>query len=69
VVKSAQAVIAIGGSYGTLSEIGHALQNGIPVIGLQTWSLLKNEQFDTKIIPAKNAIDAVDKAINLISND
>ena len=27
VVKSAQAVIAIGGSYGTLSEIGHALQS------------------------------------------
>ncbi len=31
VVKSAQAVIAIAGSYGTLSEIGHALQSGIPV--------------------------------------
>jgi len=38
VVKSSQAVIAVGGSYGTLSEISHALQNGIPVIGLNTWS-------------------------------
>jgi uncharacterized protein (TIGR00725 family) len=39
VVKSAQAVIAIGGSYGTLTEIGYALLNGIPVIGLNTWTL------------------------------
>jgi uncharacterized protein (TIGR00725 family) len=69
VVKSAQAVIAIGGSYGTLSEIGHALQSGIPVVGLHTWSLAKNEQFDTKIIPAKNPTDAVDIAFNLIADD
>ena len=39
VVKSAGAVIAIGGGYGTLSEIGHALRNGTPVVGLNTWSL------------------------------
>ena len=39
VAKSAQAVIAVGGAYGTLSEIAHALQNNIPVIGLSTWSL------------------------------
>ena len=34
VAKSAQAVIAIGGSYGTLSEIAYALQSDVPVIGL-----------------------------------
>ncbi len=54
VVKSAQAVIAIGGSYGTLSEIGHALQSGIPVIGLNTWSLSRNSQQDNSIILAQN---------------
>jgi uncharacterized protein (TIGR00725 family) len=69
VVESAQAVIAIGGSYGTLSEIGHALQSGIPVVGLHTWSLAKNEQFDTNIIPAKDPANAVDIAFNLISDD
>src|SRR4030042_693834 len=63
VVKSAQAVIAIDGSYGTLSEIAYALQNGIPVIGLNTWSLSLNEQVDDAIIPAQNAREAVDKAI------
>ncbi len=65
VVKSAQAVIAIGGSYGTLSEIAHALQSGIPVIGLNTWSLSQNAQQDKSIIPAQNPGEAVDKALSL----
>lgn len=65
VVKSAQAVIAIGGSYGTLSEIAHALQSGIPVIGLNTWSLSRNGQQDNSIIPAQNPAEAVNKALNL----
>jgi hypothetical protein len=65
VVRSAQAVIAIGGSYGTLSEIGHALQSGIPVIGLKTWSLFRNGKQDNSIILAKNPQDAVDKALEL----
>ncbi len=65
VVKSAQAVIAVGGSYGTLSEIAHALQSGIPVIGLGTWSLSKNGQPDNSIILAQNPTEAVNKALNL----
>ena len=68
VAKSAQAVIAIDGSYGTLSEIGHALQSGIPVIGLNTWSLSIAGQPDNSIIPAKGPKDAVNKAIELINN-
>ncbi|HEX74788.1 MAG TPA: TIGR00725 family protein [Dehalococcoidia bacterium] len=66
VVKSAQAVIAIAGSYGTLSEISHALQSGIPVIGLNTWSLSRNAQQDNSIIPAQNAVEAVNKALSFI---
>jgi len=65
VVKSAQAVIAIGGSYGTLSEISHALQSGIPVIGLNTWSLSQGGQQDNSIILAQNPTEAVNKALNL----
>jgi len=67
VVKSAEAVIAIGGGYGTLSEIGHALRNGIPVIGLNTWSLSRNGQLDGSIIPAQNPIEAVDIALSLVT--
>ena len=65
VVKSAQAVIAVGGSYGTLSEIAYALQSGIPVIGLNTWSLSRNGQLDNSIIPADNPVDAVKKALDM----
>ena len=64
-VKSAQAVIAIDGSYGTLSEIGFALQSGIPVIGLNTWSLARNGQPDNSILVAQSAVEAVDKALSL----
>lgn len=39
VVRAAMAVIAIGGSYGTLSEIAFALKIGTPVVGLATWHL------------------------------
>lgn len=65
VVKSAQAVIAIGGSYGTLSEIAYALKSRIPVIGLNTWSLSRNGQEDDSIIRVQSAAEAVDKAISL----
>jgi hypothetical protein len=39
VVRAADAVIAIGGGFGTLSEIGLALKTGTPVVGLGTWTL------------------------------
>jgi predicted Rossmann-fold nucleotide-binding protein len=63
-VKSAQAVIAIGGRYGTLSEIAYALKSNIPVIGLNTWSLSINGREDNSIIQVNNATEAVDKAIS-----
>lgn len=44
VVRSAQAVIAVRGGYGTLSEIAHALKAGIPVVGLGTWQLARDSK-------------------------
>jgi uncharacterized protein (TIGR00725 family) len=66
VAKSGQAVIAVGGKYGTLSEIAYALQDKIPVIGLGTWKLATIKSKDESIIIANNASDAVDKAIESI---
>ena len=63
VVKTGRAVIAIDGAYGTLSEIGHALGDGIPVIGLNTWSLARDGQQDAAIIRADTPTEAVDKAL------
>jgi uncharacterized protein (TIGR00725 family) len=39
VVRAADAVIAVGGAYGTLSEIAFALKTGVPVIGLGSWDI------------------------------
>ena len=65
VVSSSQAIIAIDGDYGTLTEIAFALKKAIPVIGLNTWSLSRMGQEEKSIIRAKDAADAVEKAISL----
>lgn len=62
VVRSADAVIAISGSYGTLSEIAHALNLEIPVIGLDTWELKREGHEEPPIIRAKTPSEAVRKA-------
>lgn len=59
VVRSGQAVIAIAGEYGTLSEIAHALKMGRPVIGLHTWELSKAGQLDDSILTAHSPEQAV----------
>ena len=38
-ILSVDAVIAVGGGYGTLSEIAVALKMGKPVFGLSTWDI------------------------------
>lgn len=38
-IQSADAVIAIGGEYGTLSEIAIALKTKIPVFGINSWNI------------------------------
>ena len=47
VVRAADAVIAIGGGYGTLSEVALALKTGTPVIGLNTWAIEGVEPVDS----------------------
>jgi uncharacterized protein (TIGR00725 family) len=47
VVRAADAVIAIGGGHGTLSEIALALKLGRPVVGLDTWAVHEVEQVST----------------------
>ena len=63
VVKSGRAVIAIGGAYGTLSEIGHALADNIPVIDLDTWKMARDGTEDESMLLATDPVDAVDKAM------
>jgi len=65
VVQSAQAVIAVHGEYGTLSEIAHALKLGIPVVGLHTWELARQGRPRQAIVRAHTPQEAVEKAMAL----
>ena len=47
VVRAADAVIAVGGAWGTLSEIAFARKTGKPVVGVDSWDLEGVERFDT----------------------
>ena len=59
VVRSAEAVIAIGGAYGTLSEIAFALRWGKRVVGLGTWELARGGAPDRGIIRAETPEEVV----------
>ncbi len=65
VVRSAQAVVAVNGEYGTLSEIAYALKFGIPVVGLKTWELFREGRKIEDIVEAETPEEAVEKAISL----
>ena len=65
VVRTAQAVIAVDGGYGTLSEIAYALKLGIPVVGLGTWQLAKGGRMVSAIVEAATPAEAVEKALAL----
>jgi uncharacterized protein (TIGR00725 family) len=68
IIKSVQAVIAIGGGYGTLTEIGFALKVNVPIIGLNTWSLYRDNQADNSIILTEDPVAAVELAIELAAS-
>jgi uncharacterized protein (TIGR00725 family) len=57
IARTADALIAVGGEYGTLSEIALALQLEKAVIGIRTWDI-------KGIVTARDAEDAVTKALN-----
>ena len=65
VVLSGEAVIAISGAYGTLSEIAYALIHDIPLVGLDTWDFTYHGHDADRIVRAQGAADAVEKAIAL----
>lgn len=63
IVRSVDAVIAIGGGFGTLSEIAFALKLGRPVFGLSTWELDRERSGDGGIVPVATAEEAVRMAV------
>ena len=58
IIQSASAAIAIGGNYGTLSEIAYCKQFGVPVYGIQSW--------DIKGLPS---VESPEEAVRLALED
>ena len=60
IVRTADALIAIGGKYGTLSEVAFALAFGKPIVGLHTW------QGIGQMIHVASPVEAVETIFQLI---
>ncbi|HWC38145.1 MAG TPA: TIGR00725 family protein [Acidimicrobiales bacterium] len=66
VVLGADAVVAIGGEHGTLSEVALGLKLGRPVVGLRTWRLTRGDgSVDESIVRADDPDGAVDVVLAL----
>jgi len=65
VVGTADAVVAVGGEFGTLSEIALALKAGIPVVGIGTWELARHGAPVAGVVPAADAAGAARLALEL----
>jgi uncharacterized protein (TIGR00725 family) len=66
VVCAADALIAVGGAFGTLSEIAFALKAGKRVVGLSTWELARGGRRDETILVTREAGEAVRLALDAL---
>lgn len=67
IARTADAVIAVGGEYGTLSEIALALKMDKPVIGLKSWIVKAPGPLKKGITEAFTPEEAVEKAYSQIN--
>jgi len=69
VASAGEAIISIGGAFGTLSEIGFALRSGKPVIGLKTGHIPEAGKPKSPMIEASTAAEAVRIALEKTGRD
>ncbi|MBA2313553.1 MAG: TIGR00725 family protein, partial [Actinobacteria bacterium] len=64
IVRTADVLVAVGGAFGTLSEIALALKTGVPVVGIGTWELARpGSGGPDPIVRAADAEEAVALAL------
>ena len=59
VVRAADAVLAVRGGFGTLSEIAFALKTGRPVVGVGTWDIEAVASMEDAEAAARRVLDLV----------
>ena len=65
VVRAADALVAVAGEFGTLSEIALALRLGTPVVGVQTWELARAGRPVEAIVRVDDPDQAAARALEL----
>jgi len=68
VVGMADAVVAVGGEFGTLSEIALALKAGRAVVGIGSWELARTGSPVDGVVPAAGPAEAVALALEAAGN-
>lgn len=63
IVRAADAIVAVGGAYGTLSEIALALAAGVGVVGYDTWAIDGVEAADTPAAAVARVLELADDAV------
>ncbi len=66
VAMTGQAVIAVGGSLGTLAEVACALAHNVPVIGTDPWDLEVGRLPGMNVFEAKTPAEAIEKLRELL---
>lgn len=69
VARTADAVIAVGGEFGTLSEIALALKMGKPVVGVGTWELGRDDLEKDPIVRVEAADEAVERLRAILASN
>lgn len=60
IINSVDGAVAVGGSYGTLSEMAFALQKNVPLVSLKSWD------FDDAMVTVESAQEAVERIFQMI---
>lgn len=68
-VRASVAMIAIGGGWGTLSEIALALRAGLPVIGLDSWTPAQGDSRRPGVVALDSPEEAVREALRRVAGE
>ncbi|MDQ3785328.1 MAG: TIGR00725 family protein [Actinomycetota bacterium] len=67
-VRACDALVAVAGEFGTLSEMAFALKTGVPVVGMATWELSREGRVADAIERVDSAREAVETAMRKARN-
>ncbi len=62
-VRACDALVAVAGEFGTLSEIAFALKTGVPVVGMATWEMSREGRVSDAVERVDSAREAVETAM------